>query len=146
MTDPNTAMLDLSVELAKKEAAGRELSAAERTISDVLWLDAMVSPNGFDGWLYETPSERMKSTLAALIEVGCPGVLDIVRRALELAGIDPESMSDEEREGVSESLTEKDRERLFELDEEFYEAVDACMEACSAFVQARETEFPGSNL
>lgn len=58
-------LLELSVQLAKKEAAGHELSAAERTISDIMRVDAMVSPNGFDGWLHDTSSERIKSTLTA---------------------------------------------------------------------------------
>jgi hypothetical protein len=105
-------MLDLAVRLAQREAAGFALSPPERALSDIMWIGCQVSPNGLDGWLAYTSCERMRSTLAALREVGAPDVADLLGEALTLAGVDPEQMSDERRESQIDSLNEEDRGRL----------------------------------
>jgi hypothetical protein len=45
-------------------------------------------------------------------------------------------MSDAQREAQLDTLSETDRRRLGELDNEFYDAVEECMECCRAFVNA----------
>jgi hypothetical protein len=134
-------MLDVAVELATKEAAGQRLSLAERAVSDIMWVDTQVSANGFDGWLYNTPNERITRTLEALDRLGCSRVADIARRALAAAGVDSQSMSDDAREERLDSLSDEDRDRLSEVDGEFYDAVEECMEICRAFVDAHKAGF-----
>jgi hypothetical protein len=45
-------------------------------------------------------------------------------------------MSKSDREARLDSLSEADRRRLFELDHEFYDVVDDCMERLRSFVNA----------
>jgi hypothetical protein len=45
------------------------------------------------------------------------------------------------REEHLDALTGEDRDRLSELDDEFYDAVDECMESCKSFVDAHPAEF-----
>ena len=141
MADAYSAMLDLSVQLAAKKADGGRLSTAEQIMGDIMWVDAQVCPNGFYGWLYNTSCERIKRTIPALETVGCSRVSELVRLALEVAQLDPQRMSDETRERQIDSLTEADRDRLSELDGEFYNAVEQCMEICSAFVSSHGALF-----
>jgi hypothetical protein len=141
MTDAQSRMLDLGAKLASKAAAGGTLSRSEQMVADLLWIDTQVSPNGFDGWLFNTSSERLAATLEALERIGCHAVLDIVRAALRLAGIDPLSMSDGEREEQMDSLSEDERKRLFKLDSAFYESVQDCMATCEAFVASHRSDF-----
>lgn len=141
MGDPHSEMINLVAKLTIKTATGQRLPSVEQTLADIMWIDIMVSPNGFDGWLYDTSCERMRSTLEALNRVGCTCVADIVSRALKVAGVRPESMSDEDRQGVLDSLSDDHRDRLSDLDGEFYEAAEECMAACSAFVRAHDAEF-----
>jgi hypothetical protein len=139
--DAHSEMLDLAVKLAEEADGGRTLTPSEQIFMDVLWIDTQVSPNGFDGWLYNTSSERIADTLEALEHVGCPRVLEIVQEALAVAGVDPDKMSDKKREARMESLSEEDRERLSEVDAKFYDAVEDCMTACREFVAANQQEF-----
>ena len=46
-------------------------------------------------------------------------------------------MSDAQREAQLDTLSETDRRRLGELDNQFYDGVEECMEYCRAFVNAR---------
>jgi Domain of unknown function (DUF4375) len=138
MKDAHSAMLDLAIELNTKKATGQRLSTPEQVIVDVTWLDIQIAPNGFLGWLSYTSSERMLKTLAALHTIGCPPVLALVEQALLIATIDPATMSDEDREARLESLSEADARRLFALDNDFYDAVEDCMERLQGFVRAAE--------
>jgi len=138
MKDAHSAMLDLAIELSTKEATGQHLSAHEQVISDVTWLDTQIAPNGFQGWLSYTSSERMLKTLAALHTIGCSRVLALVERALRIAAIDPATMTDADREARLELLSEADARRLFALDNDFYDAVEECMERLLGFVRAVE--------
>ena len=138
MKDAHSAMLDLAIELSTKEATGQRLSAHEQVISDVTWLDTQIAPNGFQGWLAYTSRERMLMTLAALHTIGCSRVLALVKRALLIVAIDPATMTDADREARLELLSEADARRLFALDNDFYDAVEDCMERLQGFVRAVE--------
>jgi hypothetical protein len=133
--DAHSEMLDLAVRLAEHEAAGHKLSAAERAISDIMWIGTQVSPNGFDGWLAYTPCERMCRTLEALREVGCTEVLDVVAEALAAARVDPHRMTDEERERQVDALSDDDRGRLEAADSRFYDVFEPSMEACERYAR-----------
>jgi hypothetical protein len=139
MKDAHSAMLDLAIELTTKEATGQRLSAHEQVIVDVTWLDIQIAPSGFEGWLSYTSRKRMLRTLAVLHTIGCSHVLALVERALLIAAIDPATMSDEDREARLELLSEADARRLFALDNDFYDAVEDCMERLQGFVRAVET-------
>ena len=138
MKDAHSAMLDLAIELSTKEATEQRLTAHEQVIVDVTWLDTQIAPNGFQGWLSYTSSERMLKTLAALHTIGCSRVLALVERALRIAAIDPATMTDADREARLELLSEADARRLFALDNDFYDAVEECMERLLGFVRAVE--------
>jgi hypothetical protein len=133
MGDARGKMLDIAISLATQAAAGVELSPAERALSNIAWIDTQVAPNGFDGWLSHTSCERMIATMKALGEVGCNRVLTLVEQALTVARIDPSSMKDPEREDQVDSLSDRDRDLLFALDSQFYDAADECMERCMEF-------------
>ena len=62
-----------------------------------------------------------------------------MERALLIAAIDPATMSDEDRDARLELLSEADAGRLFALDNDFYDAVEDCMERLQGFVRAVET-------
>jgi hypothetical protein len=136
MGDAHDAMLCLSTELAEKKAAGQHLSAHEQIIADITWIDIQVAPNGFEGWLYYTSNECIQRTLAALDRIGCARVAELVKKALVVAAIDLLKMSNSDREARLDTLSETDRRGLFELDHEFYDAVDDCMERLRSFVNA----------
>ena len=110
-------------------------------VADILWVDTQVSPNGFDGWLYYTSSERIAATLHALEHLGCLPVLELVREALAIIGVDPFRMPDEQREAQLDSLVDEARDRLSEVDDRFHEAVEDCMATCQAFVESHKQEF-----
>lgn len=138
MGEALSAMLDLAIELLTKEATGQQLSPHERIIADITWLDTQIAPNGFQGWLCYTSCERMLRTLTALDTIGCCQVRVLVEKALLIAAIDPTTMSDEDREARLELLSEADARRLFALDNDFYDAVEDCMERLRGFVRAVE--------
>jgi hypothetical protein len=133
VNDHHSDMLDLAVRLALGEASGRALTRPERQVADIMWIGTQVSPNGFDGWLAYTSSERMKGTLAALQELGCTEVLAVVQAALGVAGVDPESISDEARELIADGLTDDQRDRLAEMDRRFYDVYEPSMKLVAHF-------------
>jgi hypothetical protein len=135
MSDDHSDMLDLAVRLAEREAAGRILSPAERAISDIMWIGTQVSPNGFDGWLAYTSCERIRRTLQALVEVGCTDILAVVKEALEIVAVDPERMTDEQREHRMNSLTEADMRRLAEVGSRFYDVFEPSMGLCKRYTR-----------
>jgi hypothetical protein len=141
MDDAQSRMLDLNVKLATKRAAGRTLSRSEHMIVDIMWIDVQVGMNGFDGWLFNTTSARMASTLEALERIGCTAVLKTVRDALRLAGVDSSVTSDAERQARIDALTDADRARLSELDGAFYRGEEDCMAACEAYVESHASDF-----
>ena len=110
--------------------------AHEQIIADITWIDIQVAPNGFEGWLYYTSNECIQRTLAALDRIGCTRVAELVKKALVVAAIDLLKMSNSDREARLDSLSEADRRGLFELDHEFCDAVDDCMERLRSFVNA----------
>jgi hypothetical protein len=134
-------MLDLAVQLVTKEAAGRPLSQAEQALSDIMWIDIQVAPNGFDGWLYNSSSEQIRRTLEALETVGCSRVAEIVSEAIAVVGLDVHATSDNKRENRLGSISEADIDRFSKLDGEFYDAVEECMNICRAFVAAHQAQF-----
>jgi|SRR5262245_9245753 len=138
MTDAHSAMLDLAIELATKEATGQHLSAREQLVADVTWLDVQIAPNGFLGWLSYTSNAGMLRTLAALDTIGCSRVLALVDKALRITAIDPAAISDADREARLDSVSEENARRLFRLDNDFYDAVEECMERLQSFVRAAE--------
>jgi hypothetical protein len=105
-------MLELAVRLAQRVASGHRLSPAEAAISNIMWIGTQVSPNGFDGWLAYTSCERIRDTLDAIAEVGCGEVAEVVRTALQVPGLEPQSMTDTERERLLAGMSEEDRGRL----------------------------------
>lgn len=133
MSDAHSTMLTLAVQLAQRAASGQTLSAAQLVISDIMWLGTQVSPNGFDGWLAYTPCARIRRTLEALSEVGCAEVAEVVRAALGVAGVDPDSMLDKERQSRVDALSEQDRERLQAIDSRFHDVYDPSMELCRRY-------------
>jgi uncharacterized protein DUF4375 len=137
MADAHSEMLELAVALATREAAGATLSAAERAVADIMWIGTQVSPNGFDGWLYYTNCERMRSTLNALEEVGFTEVAALARKALEIAAIDPGLMSDEERESAVDRMTEEGRGKLDAVDSRFYDVYEHSMELLQSFARVK---------
>jgi hypothetical protein len=139
--DPHSEMLDLGIQLSEALAAGQSLNQSQRMIADILWIDTMVSPNGLDGWLYETSSERLAATRKALAAVGCSAVAVLVDRALSLAQVMPEAMSDDERQTVLDALPDDVRDQLSELDDELYDATAECMAICRAFVRQHAADF-----
>ncbi|RJL21742.1 DMP19 family protein [Bailinhaonella thermotolerans] len=142
MTDPQTRILDLVVLLAEKEGAGGRLSPAERVVADIGWIDAMVAPNGFDGWLAYTSCEQMTRTLHALGLTGDDRLLALVREALDVAGIDPAAMSDEERDDRLGDLPDDAHELLSPLDDRYYGVVGDTMARCLAFAEANGIPVP----
>ena len=78
----------------------------------------------------------MLRTLAALHTIDCSRVSALVENALPIAAIDPTTMSEEDRDARLESLSETDARRLFALDNDFYDAVEDCMERLQCFVRA----------
>ena len=138
MTDAHGAMLDLAIELAKKQATGQRLSAHEQLVADVTWLDVQIAPNGFLGWLSYTSNARMLRTLAALDSIGCSRVLALVDKALLIAAIDPATISDRDREARLDLVSAENARRLFRLDNDFYDAVEECIDRLQAFVRAAE--------
>jgi Domain of unknown function (DUF4375) len=132
VSDAHTDMLALAVRLAAAEGE-RALTPAERQISDIMWIGTQVSPNGFDGWLAYTSSERMRGTLAALRELGCTEVLAVVEEALALAGVDPASMDDDKREHTVDRLTDEQRDCLALVDQRFYDVYEPSMELVARF-------------
>jgi len=141
VSDAHGEMLALAVKLATKAGAGKTLTASQQMVADILWVDTQVSPNGFDGWLYYTSSERIAATLHALEHLGCLPVLELVREALAIIGVDPFRMPDEQREAQLDSLVDEARDRLSEVDDRFHEAVEDCMATCQAFVESHKQEF-----
>ena len=84
----------------------------------------------------------MTDTLGPALEhIECLVVLDIVRRALQVSGVVPLSMSEKERRAQIESLTDQDRAGLSDLDGAFYDAVGECMSQCEAFVVSHQADF-----
>jgi len=143
MEDAHGAMLDVAIELIQKEASGQRLSSREQVIVDIAWIDIQTAPNGFLGWLSYTSSERMLRTLAALRTINCSRVLALVEKALQIAAIDPTTMSDEDRQVRLESLSEADACRLYLLDGEFYDAVDDCMGCLRHYARAEHAKPQG---
>src|SRR5262245_57844954 len=135
--DAHSAMLRLTTQLEEKEAAGQQLSEDEQVVADIVWIDVQVAPNGFDGWPYCTSNERIRQTLDALAMVGLRARCDAREGRHGHWGGDPAKMSDAQREAQLDTLSETDRRRLGELDNEFYDAVKECMECCLAFLKAR---------
>ena len=133
MADDHSDMLDLAVHLAEREAAGQVLSPAERAVSDIMWIGTQVSPNGFDGWLAYTSCERMRRTLQALVQVGCTDILGVVKAALQIVGVDPERMTDDQRERRMDSLTEVEMRQLAEVDSRFYDVFEPSMALCKRY-------------
>ena len=130
-------MLDLAIRLAEREAAGRTLSAEERALSDIMWIGTQVSPNGFDGWLSYTSCERMRRTLKALEDIGCTAILAAVKDALEVSAVDPQMMSDEDRERQVNRLSDADRERLYAVDSRFYDVFEPSMGLCQSYAKQK---------
>ena len=126
-------MLELAVAIAQRDASGRLLSVAERAVADVMWIGTQVSPNGFDGWLAYTTCERMRATLEALAEMGCLEVAESVKDALAVAGVDPATMTDRERERRLDALTEGDRGRLEAVDRKFHDVYVPSMVLCQRY-------------
>jgi Domain of unknown function (DUF4375) len=126
--DAHSEMLDLAGTLAERQAFGQPLSRPEQAMADIMWIGSQVSPNGFDGWLAYTSCERMRATLAALAEVGGTEVAGVVERALSIAGVDPKTMVDSEREGRVNAMTEEDRGRLETVDRAFHNVYEPSME------------------
>jgi len=136
MTDSQTAVLDLAFRLEQKLAGGRTLTPEERIVVDLAWVDTMVSPDGFEGWLSATSCARVVSTLTALDRVGASDVKTLVREAVATVGIDPAATSDEQREQLVDGMTDAAREALNRLDDDFIDIVDAYMGRCWAFVES----------
>jgi len=135
-SDAHGEMLDLAVRLAQREASGPPLSAAERVVSDIMWMGTQVFPNGFDGWLAYTSCARMSGTLSGLDEVGCSELAEIVREALNVAGVDPERLPDHERERQLDALTDDDRGLLEEVDAKFYDSFEPSMVVCRRYAMS----------
>lgn len=143
MTDSQTRIIDLALRLERKAARGMNLSPEERVIVDVAWIDTMVSPDGFTGWLSATSSARITSTLAALDDVGASDVKGLVLEALAAVGIDPATTSDDQREQMVDDMTDAAREDLSRLDAGFYDASDLYMDRCWAFVESHRGAIEG---
>ena len=137
MGDEHSRMLALAIRLAERAAAGESLSLVERAIADIMWIDTLVSPNGFDGWLAYTSCERMRRTMQALAEIGCGDVLDVVEEALEIVGVDPHRMTDQERERRMDSLTDAERARLGNADSRFYDVFGPSMGMCERYARQK---------
>jgi hypothetical protein len=134
MSDAYSEMLEVAVRLAERQAAGRPLSSAQQAVSDIMWIGTQVFPNGFDGWLRHTACERMCRTLTALDEIGCMEVAQVVRGALAVSGIDPERMSDADRERRVDTLRDEDRKSLESAERRFYAVYEPSMNFCRSFV------------
>jgi Domain of unknown function (DUF4375) len=141
MEDAYSAMCELSVLLAMKAATRAQLSPPEQVISDIMWLDTQVCANGFDGWLYNTSSERIVGTVDGLSIVGCPRIGEIVAGAFAVVRLDPRVVRDSARETLLDSLSDEQRERLSEFDSQYYDAAEGSMTTCRAFVVSRRAEF-----
>jgi hypothetical protein len=139
--DAYRAMCELSILLATKAATQAGLSPPERAINDIMWLDIQVNANGFDGWLYNTSSERIVRTFDALSSVGSSRVAEIVIGALVVVRLDPRCTSDRAREALLNSLSDEQRERLSKLDSDYYDAAEGSMAKCREFVVLRRAEF-----
>ncbi len=139
--DAYSAMCELSILLAEKAATQAQLSPAEQAIHDIMWVDIQVNANGFDGWLYNTPSERIAHTVHALSLVGCSRLSEIVAGALVTVRLNPQVARDRARQSLLDSLSDEQRERLFALDSEYYDAAESCMAKCREFVISRRVEF-----
>ena len=131
--DAHSAMLSLAVDILQREAGGRSLSAAERIVTDFMWIGTQVAPNGFHGWLAYTSCERMRATLKALAELGCTEVAESVLQALAVAELDPARMTDEERERRLDGLTEEELGRLAAIDWKFHDAYESSMALCQRY-------------
>lgn len=112
---------------------------AEQIVADITWLDTQVSMNGFYGWFLNTTSKRIYDTLNSLDVAGCAAMGQITRTALAVIRIEPPA-TDRLREKRLNALSEKDLERLMEIDAEFYGAVSHCIEQCRAFVRYHKDE------
>jgi hypothetical protein len=139
--DAQSAMCELSVLLATKTATQAKLSPPELAINDIMWLDIPVNANGFDGWLYNTPSERIVRAVEALSVVGCSRIAEIVSGALAVVRLDPRVTRDSAGEALLDSLSDEQRQRLSKLDSEYCDAAEGCMATCKKFVLSRRAEF-----
>jgi hypothetical protein len=128
--DAHSEMLQLAVQLAEREASGQPLSVAQRVIADIMWIGTQVSPNGFYEWLACTSCERISSTLEALAEVGCLEVAEAVKAALAIADLNPQAVTEAEREPLLDALTDDIRGRLERVDWRFHEVYEASMVLC----------------
>lgn len=139
--DAQSAMCELSVLLATKAATQANLSPPEQAINDIMWLDIQVNANGFDGWLYNTPSERIVRTVEALSVVGCPTLSEIVAGALAVVRLDPRVTHDHPREALLDALSDTQREALSRFDSKYYDVAEGCMATCKKFAISRRAEF-----
>ncbi len=78
----------------------------------------------------------MTRTLDALDQIGCARVLALINQALSISGVAPLATTDDVRATRMDSLSDVDRSALSDLDAQFFDVVEECMEKCLAFAEA----------
>jgi hypothetical protein len=58
-----------------------------------------------------------------------------VKAALEIVGVDPERMTDDQRERRMDCLTEVEMRRLAEVDSRFYDVFEPSMALCKRYTR-----------
>ncbi|MEU8005906.1 DUF4375 domain-containing protein [Catellatospora sp. NPDC049111] len=135
MGDAQTVVLDLAHAVEVKAAHGVELSAPERVLSDLAWIDITVAPNGFLGWLDMSSADRLRETATALAAVGATQVGELVAQVFATVGLDPATMTDEVKDDLVEGLSAEAVVRLEQLGDAMFDLTEDYMARCHAYAQ-----------
>jgi hypothetical protein len=119
-------MIDLDSEFARACAAFDgtnfdELSERDKILVTIWGLEADVNNGGFDQYFFNGSGDQAHFAPEALERIGASEMAAIVRKANSLFGENGPPADSDTRQGLLESLTERNEELFDDLDRQFYE-------------------------
>ena len=146
MIDKNLELISLSEKSTTRfwRVSFDELSFAERVFVCVWELEAEVNNGGFELYFLNYSGDNSHFVVQSLLSIGANKAAALVDKAIDTVGAELMAEPHDDRFAALRTLSSEVRQRLSELDYEFYTYPDDLTELLYEFVQQHRNEIQGA--